>query len=80
MRYAPWVACWFCAILSVVTIVADLALSFINRQASPLGTLTTFLAFLPMCFFWLGSLVANQQREIADLRSQLETLKTKSAA
>jgi hypothetical protein len=33
-----------------------------------------------MCFFWLGSLVANQQREIADLRSQLETLKTKSAA
>jgi hypothetical protein len=67
-------------VLSVITIVADLALSIVNRQPSQLGLSTTFLAFLPMCFFFLGSLVSNQQREIANLRSQIEALQTKGPA
>ena len=64
----------------MITIVADLALSVVNHQPDKLGPATAFLAFLPMCFFFLALQVSNQQREIADLRSQVETLKTKHAS
>jgi hypothetical protein len=80
MRYAPWAASWFCAVLSVITIVADLALSVVNHQPDKLGPATAFLAFQPMCSFFLALQVSNQQREIADLRGQVETLKTKHAS
>jgi len=75
MRFAPWTAAWFCACLSVVTAVTDLGIAFATRQPSQLGHLTTFLAFLPMCFYFVGMLVAKQQKEIQELRMQLETLK-----
>lgn len=75
MRFAPWTAAWFCAALSVIVMVSDLGIAFMNRQPSQLGQLTTFLAFLPMCFYFLGMLVAKQQKEIQELRMQLEALK-----
>jgi hypothetical protein len=77
MRFAPWTAAWFCAFLSAITIVADLGLSFVNRQPVGTSSLTVFLCFLPMCFHYLGLSLFKQQKEIDDLRSRLDSLNTK---
>ncbi len=78
MRFAPWTAAWFCAALSLIAVVSDLGIAFVNRQPSRLEGLTAFLAFLPMCFYFLGMLVSKQQKEIQELRTQLEALKLRA--
>jgi hypothetical protein len=72
----PWNAGWFCVFLSVTVLVRDLGLGFQIRQPPQLGILTFFLVFLPMCFFFMGSMVSRQQAEINDLRGQIAALKS----
>jgi len=76
----PWIAVWFCAALSAITVVSDLGQSFLNHHPGHLGMLTTFLAFMPMCFFFMGLMVSRQQVELNDLRGQIAALKSKSEA
>ena len=80
MRFAPWTAAWFCAFISAITFLGDLGLSFANHQPPRLGMLTTFLAFLPVCFYWMGHMASRQQAELNDLRGQIAALKAKSGA
>jgi hypothetical protein len=72
----PWIAGWFCAGLSVTAVVSDLGLAFLTRQPPHLGMLQSFLAFLPMCFYFMGLMVSRQQAEINDLRGQIAALKS----
>ena len=60
----PWVPAAFCAFLSFIALSA----SFRDVGA---GWRTPFLAFLPMCFFFVGSAIWRMQREIRDLRLRL---------
>jgi len=80
MRFAPWLAAWFCAFISAITVISDLGQAFLNHQPASLGMLITFLAFMPMCFYFMGLMASRQQAELNDLRGQLAALKAKSEA
>jgi hypothetical protein len=80
MFYQPWIAFWFCAFISAMAVISDLGQSFLNHQPAQLGMLTGFLAFLPMCFYFMGLMVSRQQVELNDLRGQIAALKAKSEA
>jgi hypothetical protein len=70
---SPWVPAGFCAFLSLVTIVSNLWLTVvIGRDYG--GWAIGFLCFLPMCFFFVGALTSQMQREIQDLRKQIAEL------
>ena len=71
----PWVAMGFSAILSLIAIVAIVGLTALNGPGSD-GWAIAFLAFLPMCFYFMGAATSQTQGEIAELRQQLARLTT----
>ena len=64
---AHWTPAAFCAFLSL------LALSALNAE----WWRPAFFAFLPMCFFFVGTATSRMQREIRDLRKQMVELQGK---
>jgi hypothetical protein len=64
-RAQPWAAAGFCALMSVMTVVANLALRA-NTVMNP------FLCALPMCFVFAAYPVILMRGEIRELRSRLE--------
>lgn len=72
-KAAPWIAAGFCATLCIITISANLTLSVVNHTDVG-GWAIVFLCFLPMCFFFVGSVVSDMQAQIRDLRKQIEDL------
>ncbi len=73
----PWTPMGFCVFLSLVTIVANLALSVVNHTDTG-GWATGFLCFLPFCFFLVGFAAARMQTEINELRRQIAQLRHRS--
>jgi hypothetical protein len=71
----PWIAAWFCAALSLMALAEQLAIVPAGG-----GVSTAFIAFLPMCFYFMGLMVSRQQGELNDLRGQIAALKAKSEA
>ena len=69
----PWLALGFSAILSLIAIVAMVALTAINGPGSD-GWAIAFLAFLPMCFYFMGVATSQTQGEIQELRQQIALL------
>ena len=64
-RVQCWVPAMFCGFLSLV------ALGMALYAPSPPAWAPLFFCFLPMCFVFVGSALANMQREIRELRAQL---------
>jgi hypothetical protein len=64
-RAQPWAAASFCAFLSVITVVENLALRE-NTGINP------FLCALPMCFVFAAYPMILMRTEIRELRSRLE--------
>ena len=75
----PWVPLGFCAFLSLITIVANLWLSW-TKRADIGGWAIAFLCFLPMCFYFVGAATSQMQSEILDLRRQLSELQANKPA
>lgn len=76
--FSPWLPMRFCIALSVITVVQNLAMTVINKSDVG-GWSMVFLAFLPMCFYFVGALVTKTQVEISQLKTQIAELKGKSA-
>lgn len=62
-KIAPWLGFTFCAFLSAIALVGT---STNSNWWQP-----SFYAFLPMCFFYVGSMLAGMSREIRELRQRL---------
>jgi hypothetical protein len=69
---APWVPAAFCAILSLMPLFAGS--SYDNGWWRP-----AFYAFLPMCFFFVGTVLSKMQKEIGGLRQQVAELQQHQA-
>lgn len=69
----PYLALGFSAALSLIAIVTMVSLTALNGPSSD-GWAIAFLAFLPMCFYFMGLATAQTQRELQELRQQLATL------
>lgn len=69
-KLMPWLPAIMCAMLSLITMVADI----VGRYAT--GTshvgLTTFLCFLPMCFFHVGVMLKNLRDENRELKRRID--------
>ena len=74
----PWVPMGFCAFLSLITVTANIWLSFVNHSDSG-GWAIGFLCFLPMCFYFVGAATSKTQGEILELRKQLAALQGNKA-
>lgn len=61
-----------CAVLSLITVVADIYGRFATGTAN-VG-LTSFLCFLPMCFFHVGVMLKNLRDENRELKLRLEEM------
>jgi hypothetical protein len=66
-----WIPAVFCAFLSLIALVGSVGSSDSGwwRQS--------FFAFLPMCFFFVGSATTQMHRELRDLRRRLIELEQK---
>lgn len=60
-----WIPTAFCALISLYAL-------FGPSGPDGFGWKPVFFAFLPICFFHVGATTLNLQRQIRDLRSQLE--------
>lgn len=71
----PFVPAIFCAALSLITLVANLTTSVMSGTAPPFGSGDlAFYCFLPMCFYFVGTVFSQLQRENRELRARLEEL------
>lgn len=78
-RLRPWIPAIFCAILSLITITANLVLQVISGIPGFVGsTEIAFYCFLPMCFYFVGASLSELQRENGELRMRLEELSSKA--
>jgi len=66
---APWIPALYCAVLSAVVLIVHLK-SGANSSAWEPG----FYCFLPMCFFFVGSVTAQLHKELKELRQRLAVL------
>ena len=70
---AHWIPAGFCAFVSLAALAASV-LSPDSGWWRP-----AFFAFLPMCFFFVGSATTQMHRELQELRQRLTALEQKSA-
>jgi hypothetical protein len=71
-KLLPWMPAIMCAVLSLITVVADIYGRFATGTAN-VG-LTSFLCFLPMCFFHVGVMLKNLRDENRELKRRLEEM------
>jgi hypothetical protein len=67
MKIAPWTGFAFCAFLSGLALFG-----FLDRDSR--WWQPAFYSFLPMCFFYVGSVLASQNKELRELRQRLAEL------
>ena len=71
-KLLPWMPAIMCGVLSLITVVADIFGRFATGTTN-VG-LTTFLCFLPMCFFHVGVMLRNLRDENLELKRRLEEM------
>jgi hypothetical protein len=69
-RIAPWLPAIFCGVLTLITVVTDVVGQAMTGT-SHVG-LTTFLCFLPMCFFFVGVMLKKLRDENHALKRRLD--------
>lgn len=65
-NWGPWTAAVFCACLSGIVMPGIIASSSAWQPA--------FVCFLPMCFFFVGAMLAHLQTQIRDLKKHVAEL------
>lgn len=68
----PWIPAAFCAFISLIPLSAPFITLLTPFELSDTWWRPAFFAFLPFCFFLAGMVISQMQREIRDLRKQLE--------
>ena len=74
-KLMPWVPAISCGVLSLITVVTDVFGRFATGTAN-VG-LSTFLCFLPMCFFHVGVMLKNLRDENRELKRRLDEISLK---
>jgi uncharacterized membrane protein len=69
----PYLALGFSAVLSLIAIVVIISLTALHGPGTD-GWSVAFLAFLPMCFYFMGLATSQTQIELQELRQQVATL------
>lgn len=72
----PWIAAIFCASLSTITVVGNLACQLMGGPSDVASV--SFYCFLPMCFFFVGAYMAELRRENQTLQARLDALVPKT--
>ncbi len=70
-RFPDWTPAAFCAVLSGITLISGFAI----QTSSFLSVLIPFLCFLPICFFFVGSVTSTLRKDNALLRDELDELR-----
>ena len=76
-KLGPWLPAIYCAVLSIVTVVANLIARF-TMQATGTADIV-FYCFLPMCFYFVGAYMTRLRLENEELREQIRDLASKQA-
>ena len=74
-KLSPWIAAIFCGVLSLITVTADIVGRFATGNEN-IG-LTTFICFLPCCFFHVGVVLKNLRDENQELKNRLDAMLVK---
>ena len=69
-RIAPGLPAIFCGGLSLITVVTDVVGRAMTGTAD--AGLSTFLCFLPICFFFVGVMLKNLRDENRVLKRRLD--------
>ena len=69
-----WIPAAFCAFISLIALFAS------TRSPDPGWWRPAFFAFLPMCFFFVGSATTQMHRELRELRQRITELEQKRAS
>ena len=71
-KMSPWLPAIFCATLSLITVVANVAGQFAGSTRD-VGAIA-FYGFMPMCFFFVGACLSQLKKERQELQKQIEEL------
>jgi hypothetical protein len=71
-KLLPWLPAIMCGVMSLITVTTDIFGRFVNGTAN-VG-LSTFLCFLPMCFFHVGVMLKNLRDENRELKRRLDAM------
>jgi len=69
-----WIPAVFCAFISLIALFASV------RSPDSGWWRPAFFAFLPMCFFFVGSATTQMHRELRELRQRITELEQKRAS
>ncbi len=73
-KIGPWIPALFCAVLAVITTVANL-LAYRNGGSDNAATMV-FMLFMPMCFFFMGAYLTQLRNENREIRLRLDAIDT----
>jgi hypothetical protein len=71
-KQMPWLPTIMCGALSLITVSADIFGRFVTGTAN-IG-LSTFLCFLPLCFFHVGVMLKGLRDENRELKRRLDEM------
>ena len=71
---AHWIPAIFCAFISLIALAGSVFSTDSGWGRMP------FFAFLPMCFFFVGSVTFRMDRELRELRKRLDDLEQQKAS
>lgn len=72
-NFKHWVPASYCAFISLIALASTVT-AVAYPGASAWG-MPAFYSFLPMCFFFVGAITTQQQKEIDSLRQELAQLR-----
>ena len=75
-KIGPWLPAIFCASLSLITIVANIAGLFMTGSTGA-GEMT-FYGFMPMCFFFVGVYLTQLKKKNQELVRRIDELAAKT--
>ena len=77
-RIGPWLPAIFCASLSLITIVTNLAGYFMTGSGTIGPGDMAFYGFMPMCFYFVGAQLSQMKKENRELRQRIDELAAKA--
>jgi hypothetical protein len=73
-KLGPWLPAIFCASLSLIAVVANLAVQFRTGTGSTGPGDIVFYCSMPMCFYFVGIHLSQLKTENQGLRKQIDQL------
>lgn len=74
-KFSHWIPLAFCAFLSLMALILQIALGPASFAWQP-----AFFCNLPLCFYFVGAMTTQLQREIRDLQAQVAQLQAGRAS